>query len=51
MDFTFTQEQQQFSDALRRWVAKDYTFDDRKKIVRSDSGVSDTAWTRWPNWA
>ena len=45
MDFTFTQEQQQFSDALRRWVAKDYTFDDRKKIVRSDSGVSDAAWS------
>ena len=45
MDFTFTQEQQQFSDALRRWVDKDYTFDQRKKIVRSDSGTSDIAWT------
>ncbi|MBC7501097.1 MAG: acyl-CoA dehydrogenase family protein [Herminiimonas sp.] len=45
MDFTFTQEQQQFSDALRRWVDRDYTFDHRKKIVYSDSGVSDAAWT------
>jgi len=45
MDFTFTQEQQQFSDALRRWVEKDYTFDQRKKIVLSDSGTSDIAWT------
>ncbi|MEB0133739.1 acyl-CoA dehydrogenase family protein [Actimicrobium sp. CCC2.4] len=45
MDFTFTQEQQQFSDALRRWVDKDYTFDQRKKIVLSDSGTSDIAWT------
>ena len=45
MDFTFTQEQQQFSDALRRWVDKDYTFDQRKRIVLSDSGTSDIAWT------
>ncbi|MFT5534831.1 MAG: alkylation response protein AidB-like acyl-CoA dehydrogenase [Burkholderiaceae bacterium] len=45
MDFTFTQEQQQFSDALRRWVDKDYTFDQRKKIVLSDTGTSDIAWT------
>lgn len=45
MDFKFTQEQQQFSDALRRWVDKDYTFDDRKKVVHSEAGVSDEAWT------
>ena len=44
MDFTFTHEQQQFSDALRRWVEKDYTFDQRKKIVLSETGTSDTAW-------
>lgn len=44
MDFTFTHEQQQFSDALRRWIDKDYTFEHRKKIVASPAGVSDTAW-------
>jgi alkylation response protein AidB-like acyl-CoA dehydrogenase len=44
MDFTFSQEQQQFADALHRWVDKDYTFEQRKKIIHSDSGVSDTAW-------
>jgi len=44
MDFNFTQEQQQFSDALRRWTEKDYSFDQRKKIVRSASGVSAEAW-------
>jgi alkylation response protein AidB-like acyl-CoA dehydrogenase len=44
MDFNFTQEQQQFSDALRRWVEKDYTFEHRKKIVKSEPGVSDQAW-------
>lgn len=44
MDFNFTQEQQQFSDALRRWIEKDYTFEHRNKIVHSDVGVSDKAW-------
>lgn len=44
MDFNFTQEQQQFSDALRRWTEKGYTFDQRKKIVHSESGVSAEAW-------
>jgi alkylation response protein AidB-like acyl-CoA dehydrogenase len=45
MDFNFTQEQQQFSDALRRWIEKDYTFEHRKKIVHSATGVSDDAWS------
>ena len=44
MDFQFTQEQQQFSDALRRWMEKDYTFEHRKKIVHSSDGVSPDAW-------
>jgi alkylation response protein AidB-like acyl-CoA dehydrogenase len=44
MDFEFTQEQQQFSDALRRWMEKDYTFEHRKKILHSDTGVSADAW-------
>lgn len=44
MDFHFTQEQQQFADALRRWIDKDYTFEQRKKIIHSKQGVSDAAW-------
>ncbi|HEY8025371.1 MAG TPA: acyl-CoA dehydrogenase family protein [Burkholderiaceae bacterium] len=44
MDFNFTQEQQQFSDALRRWTEKAYTFDQRKKIVHSEAGISAEAW-------
>ena len=44
MDFTLTEEQQQFSDALRRWCEKDYTFEQRKKIVSSEQGTSDAAW-------
>lgn len=45
MDFNFSEEQQQFADALRRWIDKDYTFDQRKKIVASERGVSDDAWS------
>ena len=45
MDFTFKEEQQQFADALRRWVDKDYGFETRKRIIHSPSGVSDEAWT------
>lgn len=44
MDFTFNQEQQQFADALRRWVEKDYGFDARRQIIHSPAGVSDAAW-------
>lgn len=44
MDFTFKEEQQQFADALRRWVDKDYSFEARRKIIHSESGVSDQAW-------
>jgi len=45
MDFNFTQEQQQFADALQRWAAKDYGFEQRGKIVYSEAGVSAAAWT------
>ncbi|MFC0133447.1 pimeloyl-CoA dehydrogenase small subunit [Massilia eurypsychrophila] len=44
MDFNFKEEQQQFADALKRWVAKDYSFDERARIIGSDAGVSDQAW-------
>jgi len=44
MDFAFKEEQQQFADALRRWVDKDYSFEARKRIIHSESGVSDEAW-------
>jgi alkylation response protein AidB-like acyl-CoA dehydrogenase len=44
MDFTFTDEQQQFADALRRYLDKNYGFEARQAIVYSDAGVSDTHW-------
>ena len=45
MDFNFKEEQLQFADALKRWVAKDYAFDERARIIASPGGVSDRAWT------
>lgn len=44
MDFDFSQEQKQFADALRRWIDKDYSFDQRNKIIQSKEGVSNVAW-------
>jgi len=45
MDFNFKEEQLAFADALKRWVTKDYSFDERKKIIHSTEGVSDAAWS------
>ena len=45
MDFNLSQEQTQFADALRRWVEKDYSFEQRKNIISSISGISDMAWS------
>ena len=45
MDFTFNDEQQQFADALRRYLDKSYGFEARQAIVQSESGVSDVHWT------
>lgn len=44
MDFNYTPEQQQFKDALRRFIDKDYTFEHRKQIVHSEHGLSEQAW-------
>lgn len=38
MDFTFNDEQQQFADALRRYLDKSYGFEARQAIVQSESG-------------
>jgi alkylation response protein AidB-like acyl-CoA dehydrogenase len=46
MDFNFKEEQQQFADALRRWVDKDYGFEARRRIIHSEAGVSDAAWSQ-----
>jgi alkylation response protein AidB-like acyl-CoA dehydrogenase len=44
MDFNFTDEQQQFRDALRRYLDNEYPFDTRQKIVASKDGVDAKHW-------
>jgi alkylation response protein AidB-like acyl-CoA dehydrogenase len=44
MDFRLSEEQQQFRDSLRRWIEKEYGFEERRKIVRSEAGVSAAAY-------
>ncbi|MHA6893903.1 acyl-CoA dehydrogenase family protein [Ralstonia pseudosolanacearum] len=44
MDFSFTDEQKQLADAVRRFIDKDYGFDARNKVVYSPAGVSPAHW-------
>ena len=44
MDFAYKEEQQQFADALRRWIERDYSFETRRRIVHSEAGTSPEAW-------
>ena len=44
MNFNYKEEQQQFADALKRWIGRDYGFEARRAIVQSEAGTSDAAW-------
>ena len=43
MDFSFSEEQNQLRDAVRRYVSQEYTFEARRKILK-DAGTSDAIW-------
>jgi alkylation response protein AidB-like acyl-CoA dehydrogenase len=44
MDFSFTEEQQMLLDTTRRFVAKDYNFETRRRIKESPEGFSREVW-------
>jgi pimeloyl-CoA dehydrogenase small subunit len=44
MNFDYSEEQQLLADSIRRFVAKDYDFEARKKIVASRQGASEDVW-------
>ncbi len=44
MNFNYKEEQQQFADALKRWIGRDYGFEQRRAIVASSAGTSAAAW-------
>lgn len=43
MDFTFTPEQEQLRDAIRRYLGQEYSFAARKAIIHG-AGISEAAW-------
>ena len=44
MNFDYNEEQQLLADSVRRFLGKDYGFEERKKIVASKEGWSDKVW-------
>ena len=44
MNFELNDEQRQLADSVARYLNDRYDFDSRKKIIQSDSGLSDTVW-------
>lgn len=45
MDFNYSDEQQQLAESLRKFLASQYGFDQRKAIVHSASGASEAVWS------
>jgi alkylation response protein AidB-like acyl-CoA dehydrogenase len=44
MDFNLSEEQTAIQDSLKRYLAKDYGFEDRRKLTQSELGHSADAW-------
>ena len=44
MNFDYNEEQQLLADSVKRFIGKDYGFEERKKIVASANGYSDSVW-------
>jgi alkylation response protein AidB-like acyl-CoA dehydrogenase len=44
MNFELSDEQQQLADSVRKFLANEYTFEQRKAIVQSAGGWSDNVW-------
>src|SRR5258708_14006892 len=44
MDFNLTKEQEQLSDTIQRFVAKEYAAERRKAILKSKEGFSREVW-------
>lgn len=44
MNFELTPEQKQLADAVSKYLNNEYSFEKRKTILNSDSGLSETAW-------
>jgi alkylation response protein AidB-like acyl-CoA dehydrogenase len=49
MNFDYSEEQQLLADSVRRFLANDYDFEARRRIVASDEGWSASAWATLAN--
>jgi alkylation response protein AidB-like acyl-CoA dehydrogenase len=47
MEFDYTEEQLALQDTLQRFISRDYDFDKRKAILRSEQGYSVQAWKQY----
>jgi len=47
MEFTFSQEQDMLRDSVSRYLEKNYDFDTRQGLVRSDKAWSDDVWNQF----
>jgi alkylation response protein AidB-like acyl-CoA dehydrogenase len=47
MEFDYTEEQLALQDTLQRFIARDYDFEKRKTILRSELGFSAEAWKQY----
>ena len=45
MNFDYSDEQQQLADSLQKYLAQNYSFEQRKAILQSASGCSDAVWS------
>jgi alkylation response protein AidB-like acyl-CoA dehydrogenase len=46
MKFDYSEEQRLVADSVRRFVAQDYAFEARRKILASGAGWSEAAWSK-----
>jgi alkylation response protein AidB-like acyl-CoA dehydrogenase len=47
VDFRYTEEQLALQETLRRFIARDYDFEHRRALARSESGFSAEAWAQY----
>jgi alkylation response protein AidB-like acyl-CoA dehydrogenase len=49
VDFRYTEEQLALQETLRRFIARDYDFERRRALARSELGYSAEAWMQYAN--
>ena len=47
MEFDYSEEQLALQDTLQRFISRDYDFDKRKAVLRSEAGFSSEAWKQY----